>query len=113
MLIQLILSWLVSALSIWIVAQIVPGIRVSGFGAAMIAAIAIAVVNSTIGWVLKVLTFPLIFLTLGLFKLVLNAFLLKLASMFVAGFEVRGFLAALLGSILITLLNEALRYAFR
>jgi putative membrane protein len=111
MLTHLILTWLISALSIWIVAQIVPGIAISGYGDALIAAIVIAVVNATLGWFLRVLTFPLIFLTLGLFKWVLNAFLLKVAAAFVPGFVVRGFLPALLGSILITVLNEALRYA--
>ena len=113
MLTQLVLIWLISALSIWIVAKIVPGISISGYGDALIAAIVIAVVNATLGWFLRVLTFPLIFLTLGLFKLVLNAFLLKVSSLFVPGFVVRGFLPALLGSVLITVLTEALHYAVR
>jgi putative membrane protein len=111
MLKQWILSWLVSALSLWIVAQIVPGIWIRGFGAALLATVVIALVNATIGVVLKIIALPLIFLTLGLFLLILNALLLKLASLLVPGFQVRGFLAAFLGSILITLLNEVLRYA--
>jgi putative membrane protein len=110
MLTHLLLSWLISAFSLWIAAQIVPGLQISGFGAALIATVVIAVVNSTIGLVLKALTFPLIFLTLGLFLLVVNAILLKIASMLVPGFVVRGFVAALLGSILITVLNEILRH---
>ena len=109
MLKHLLLSWLVSALSIWIVAQVVAGIQVTGFGAALGAAVAIAVVNATIGWVLKILTFPLVLLTFGLFLLVLNALLLKLAAAFVPGFAVRGFLPAVIGSILITVLNWILR----
>ena len=108
---HLLLSWLISALSLWIAAQIVPGLRINGFGTALIATVVIAVVNATIGLVLKALAFPLILLTLGLFLLVVNAILLKLASMLVPGFQVRGFVAALLGSILITLLNEILRLA--
>ena len=111
MLVHLILTWLISALSIWIAAQIIPGIRISGYGDALIAAIVFAVVDATLGWFLRVITWPLVFLTFGLFKWVVNAFLLKVASIFVPGFVVRGFLAALLGSIVITLLNEALRYA--
>jgi putative membrane protein len=106
-----ILSWLISALSLWIAAQVIPGISLSGFGTALVATIVIALVNATIGLVLKAITFPLIFLTLGLFLLIVNAFLLKLSSLLVPGFTVRGFLAAFLGSILITLLNEVLRYA--
>jgi putative membrane protein len=108
---HLILTWLISALSIWIAAQIIPGIAISGYGDALIAAIVIAVVDATLGWFLRALTWPLIFLTFGLFKWVVNAFLLKVASLFVPGFAVRGFVSALLGSILITVLNEALRYA--
>lgn len=109
MLTHLIVNWLLSALALWIVAQIIPGIRVAGFGTAMIATVVIALVNATIGFVLKVLTFPLTFLTLGLFLLVVNAFLLKLASMFVPGFAVRGFLAALIGSLVLTILSSLLR----
>src|SRR5215813_10133494 len=101
MLSHLLLSWLISAFSVWLAAQIVPGIQIAGFGTAMIATIVIALVNATIGFVVKIVAFPLTFLTLGLFLFVINAFLLKLASMLVPGFVVRGFLAALLGSILI------------
>lgn len=109
MLTHLIVNWLLSALALWIVAQIIPGITVAGFGTAMIATVVIALVNATIGFILKVLTFPLTFLTLGLFLLVVNAFLLKLASMFVPGFAVRGFLAALIGSLVLTILSSLLR----
>jgi putative membrane protein len=113
MLSHLLLSWLISALSLWLTAQIVPGIRIAGFGTAIIGTVVIAVVNATIGVVLKIISFPLTFLTLGLFLFVINACLLKLASMLVPGFVVRGFLAALLGSILITVLNEILRGVIR
>ncbi len=92
-------------------AQIIPGLSISGFGTALIATIVIALVNATIGFVLKAIALPLIFLTLGLFLLIVNAFLLKLSSLLVPGFVVRGFLAALLGSIVITVLNEVLRWA--
>jgi putative membrane protein len=110
MLTHLLLSWLISAFSLWIAAQVVPGLWIDGFGKALIATVVIAVVNSTIGFVLKALAFPLIFLTLGLFLLVVNAILLKIASILVPGFVVRGFMAALLGSIVITVVNEILRF---
>jgi putative membrane protein len=113
MLSHLLLSWLISAFSIWLAAQIVPGVRINGFGTAMIAAIVIAVVNATMGFVLRIIAFPITFITLGLFLFVINAFLLKLSSMLVPGFLVRGFVAALLGSILITVLNELLRAVIR
>jgi putative membrane protein len=109
MLVHIIVSWFVSALALWIVAQIIPGIEVHGFGAALMATVIIAIVNATFGIVLKVLTFPITLLTLGLFLLVVNAFLLKLASLFTPGFSVRGFLSAFFGSIVLTILTTVLR----
>ena len=106
---HLVVSWFVSALALWLVAQIVPGIKVRDFGAALVATIVIAIVNATIGPVLRFLTFPLTFLTLGLFLLVVNAFLLKLASLFTPGFKVRGFWPALAGSLVLTILAGILR----
>ncbi len=110
MLEHMIVSWLLSALALWLVAQLVPGIEVRGFGAALLATVVIAIVNATFGTVLKFLFFPVTFLTLGLFLLVLNALLLKLASWFTPGFAVRGFLAAFVGSIVLTILTWALRH---
>ena len=110
MLVHIVLLWLISAFSIWLAARIIRDFHISGFGDAMIAAVVIAIVNALLGPLLRFITWPLTVLTLGLFKLVVNAILLKIASMFVPGFVVRGFLAAFLGSILITVLNELLRY---
>ncbi|MGA3098401.1 MAG: phage holin family protein [Bryobacteraceae bacterium] len=110
MLQHILVSWLVSALALWIVAQIIPGIRISGFSSALLATIVIALVNATLGPVLRFLFFPVTLLTLGLFLLALNALLLKLASVFTPGFEVRGFLAALLGSLVLTIVTSVLRH---
>src|SRR6476620_3935385 len=96
---RLLLNWVLSALAVWIVAQVVPGVYVNGAIAALIAALAIGFINATIGFVLKVLTFPLTLLTLGLFWFVINALMLELASALVPGFHVRGFLAAFIGAI--------------
>jgi putative membrane protein len=108
MLVHIIIGWLVSALALWLVAQIVPGIEVRDFGAALLATVVIAIVNALIGPILRFVAWPLTFLTLGLFKLVINAVLLKLASMFAPGFRVRGFLDALLGALLLTILDSVL-----
>jgi putative membrane protein len=110
MLTHLIVGWFISALALWLVAQLIPGITVQGFGTALIATIVIALVNGTIGLVLKILALPLVILTLGLFLLVVNAILLKLASLFVPGFQVRGFLNAMIGSVVLTVLNFILRH---
>jgi putative membrane protein len=106
---RMLVNWVLSAVAVWIVSKIVPGIVVSGPMAALIAALAIGLVNATLGVVLKVVTFPLAILTLGLFWLVINALMLKLASALVPGFEVRGFLAAFLGAILLSVVNMVLR----
>ncbi len=109
MLLHIVVSWFLSALALWIVAQIIPGIQVKGFGAALTATVIIAIVNATVGSFLKFLLFPITFLTLGLFLLAINAFLLKLASLVTPGFAVRGFLSAVAGSVILTILTAVLR----
>jgi putative membrane protein len=106
---HIIIVWLVSALALWLVARIVPGIEVRDFGAALLATVVIAFMNWVIGPILRFLAWPLTFLTFGLFSLVINAILLKLASMFSPGFRVRGFLNAILGALVLTVLEFLLR----
>lgn len=110
MLLHIIVSWFLSALALWLVAQIVSGIELRGFGDALIATVVIAVVNATIGILFRIVSFPLTILTLGLFLLVINAMLLKLASMLSPGFRVRGFFSALIGSVVLTILTWILRH---
>ena len=105
----LLLHWLISAVSLLIVTYIIPGMQVRGLGTALIAAIVIGLINATLGLVLKVLTFPLTLLTLGLFWFVINALMLQLASFLVPGFFVSGFWSAFFGAIVLSLVNMALR----
>jgi len=107
---RMLLNWVLSALAVWIVSRVVPGIYVSGPVAALIAALAIGFINATLGVVLKILTFPLTLVTLGLFWLVINALMLEFASALVPGFQVRGFLAAFLGAIVLSLVNMILKW---
>ena len=109
-LVRMILNWVLSALAVWLVSYIVPGVSVSGITAALLAALAIGFVNATLGLLLKVVTFPLTVLTLGLFWLVINALMLKVAAALVPGFEVRGFGAAFLGAIVLSVVNMMLRW---
>jgi putative membrane protein len=109
MLVHWIVNWLLGALALWLVAQIIPGIQIRSFQTALLATVVIALVDITIGPILRFIAFPITFLTLGLFRLVLNAFLLKLASMFTPGFWIDGFLNALLGSLVLTVLDIVLR----
>ena len=88
---RMLLHWVVSALAVWITSRVVPGFYVDGAAAALIAAIVIGLVNATLGLFLKIITFPLTILTLGLFWFVINAIMLELASTFVPGFHIRSF----------------------
>src|SRR5579872_3145676 len=106
---RLLLNWVLSALAVWIVAQLGIGITVHGAIAALVAALVIGFINATIGFVLKVVTFPLTLITLGIFWFVINALMLELASAVVPGFQVRGFLAAFIGAIVLSLVNLLLK----
>jgi putative membrane protein len=103
-------NWLLSALSLVIVAHLIPGFHLSGFAAALIAALVIGFVNGTIGLLLKIVTLPLSILTLGIFWLVINALMLELAAALVPGFRIHGFLPAFIGSIVLSLVNMTLRF---
>jgi putative membrane protein len=106
----LIVHWLLSALSILIVAHVVPGFEVRGFGTALIAAVVIGLVNATLGFLLKILTLPVTILTFGLFLIVINALMLLFAAMLVPGFAVHGFGPALLGAIVLSIVSFVLRF---
>jgi putative membrane protein len=108
---RLLINWAVSALAVWIVAHLGLGISVSGFAEALIAALVIGFINATIGALLKILTFPLTLLTLGVFWFVINALMLELASALLAPkFQVRSFTAAFLGAIVLSLVNMVLKW---
>src|SRR6478752_3058891 len=102
---RLLLNWVLSAAAVWIVAQLGLGISVRGLGTALVAALVIGFINATIGVLLKIITFPLTLLTLGLFWFVINALMLELASALLPGFHVRGFLAAFICAIVLSLVN--------
>lgn len=107
---RLLFHWILSALAVWIVAHVVPGISVNGPVAALIAAAVIGLINATLGLLLKVVTFPLTILTLGIFWFVINALMLELASAFVRGFQVRGFVAAFIGAIVLSIVSSVLQW---
>jgi putative membrane protein len=100
--------WLLSGVALLIVARILPGIQIDGFRAALIAALVIGLVSATVGLVLKIILLPFIVLTLGVVYFLVNGLMLKLASEFVPGFRVVGCLPAVLGSILLTVVDYVL-----
>ncbi len=103
-----ILHWLLSGVALLIVANILPGIQVEGFGAALMAAFVIGLVSATVGVILKILLLPFIIVTLGLVYFLINGLMLKLASAVVPGFRVNGCLPAVIGSILLTFVDYVL-----
>ena len=107
---RMLLHWVISALAVWITSHVVPGFYVSGAVAALIAAVVIGLVNATLGLFLKVITFPLTILTLGVFWLIINAVMLELASAFVPGFHIQNFIAAFWGGIVLTVVNMLLKW---
>ena len=102
---SIIINWLISSFAIVITAYLLPGIHLSGFKAALLAALALGLINAFIKPVLSLLTLPLTVMTLGLFSLVLNALLIMLTAKLVPGFQVQGFLWAVAFSVVLTITN--------
>ncbi|HMD22301.1 MAG TPA: phage holin family protein [Alloacidobacterium sp.] len=102
---HLLLRWILDAIALLIVAWLVPGFKVASLPSALIAVIVIGLLNVTLGFLLKLITLPLGILTLGLFFLVINALILKLASGVVPGFYVNTFGAAFIGAVVLALLH--------
>ncbi len=102
---HLLLRLLFNMLAVLIVARVVPGISVTGYGPAFFAGLAIAVINTVLRPILQILALPASILTLGFFALVVNALLFWLASTFVPGFTVSGFWPAFWGAIVFWLVS--------
>lgn len=101
----LIARWIVNGAALLLVAYLYPGVEVTGFGPALLAALVLGLVNAVIRPILVILTLPVTLVTLGLFLFVINALLFWLVASVVHGFAVSGFGAALLGSILYSLIT--------
>jgi putative membrane protein len=106
---NLLLNWLLSTVALLLVTWIVPGFEISSFWSALLAAVVVGIINATIGFILKILTFPLTIVTIGLFWFVINALMLKLAAGLVPGFRINGFLPAFLGAIVLSIINLLFR----
>jgi len=112
MIVKIILKLFITAAALIAIANYVPGISVSGWYPAIIAAIILAVVNVTLKPILLILTLPLTILTLGLFSFVVNAALFWFVSSFVQGFSVAGFLPALVGAFIMSVVSWLTHHLF-
>ncbi len=106
------IHWGVSAVALIITAQLVPGFRLRGFLSALIAALAIGLANAFIWPILFVLTLPINILTLGLFTFVINGAVLKICAALLPGFEIKGWIPAILGWFVLSLVGTFLHYLF-
>ncbi len=106
---QLVFILAANALAILATAYLVPGIRVDSFTSALLAAIVLGLFNTFLRPILSILALPANLLTLGLFSWVISAFLIWLTGRVVPGFEVSGFLAALIGGIIIAFVSTVLQ----
>ncbi|HWC19405.1 MAG TPA: phage holin family protein [Terriglobales bacterium] len=105
--------WLLMSVSLLIVSYIVPGFSVTGIGTALVAALVFGFLNATLGMLLKIITFPLTVLTLGIFWFIINAIILEITSALVRDFVIRSFISALVGAIVLMLVNMLLRSLVR
>ena len=105
---MIILRWLISAVSLLIVAYIVPGFHIDSLWAALMVAFILGLVNAVIRPIILLLTLPLTILSLGFFILVVNALMLLIASSIVKGFVISSFGAALWGAIVLWLVSLAM-----
>ena len=105
---SLVINWVISGIAIVITAYLLPGVTLSGFKAALLAALVLGLINAVIKPVLTLLTLPLTIMTLGLFSLVLNALLIMLVTKVVPGFQVQGFLWAVAFGVVLTVVNWGL-----
>lgn len=104
----IIVKLLVNALAIFLVGQFLPGIHVPDYATALWVALVLGIVNTVIRPILLIVTFPINFVTLGLFTFVVNGFMFWIATKFVHNFTIDGFWPAILGALIVSLITMVL-----
>ncbi|MET0573413.1 MAG: phage holin family protein [Pedobacter agri] len=102
---RFIIEVLLMGLAFYISAKLIPGVSIDGYGNAIIAAILIALANATIGFILRLLTFPINFLTLGLVSFIITVLMILLVDNMMSSFNTSGFLAAAFLAIIVALIK--------
>jgi putative membrane protein len=100
---KIVIRWFLLAAALLLVANLYPGVQVASFNSAMVAALVLGLLNALLRPILVLLTLPVTVLTLGLFLFVINALMFYFAASLLSGFNVTGFVAALIGSLLYSL----------
>ncbi|KIA93191.1 membrane protein [Pedobacter kyungheensis] len=102
---RFIIEILLTGLAFFIGARLVPGVHIDGYGSAIIASILIALANATIGFILRLLTFPINFLTLGLVSFIITVLMVLLVDNMMTSFSTSGFISAAFLAIIVALLK--------
>jgi len=102
---RLIIEILLMGLAMLLGAYLVPGVHIAGFGTAIVAAILIALANATIGFILRLLTFPINFVTLGLMSFIITVLMILLVDSMMSGFNTSGFFSAALLAIVVAIIK--------
>jgi putative membrane protein len=105
-----IINILLLSVAVFLVAKMMPTIHIKGFGTAVLVAVVYSVINFLVGWLLILLSLPFLFLTLGLFKFVINAILLWITDKVIDDFEIDGFGSTLIAAFLITVTDSLLKW---
>lgn len=105
---QMLINAVVNALSVWIAAYVLPGVKVDGFMTALVVSVILGVANAVLKPLLVILTIPITVVTFGLFLFVINALMILLVAKIVPGFTVENFWWALLFSLVLSLVNSFL-----
>ena len=109
---DLILHVLLLGAVIFFIAEALPGITIDGFGTALVVAVVYGLINVFLGTVLKIISFPFIFITLGVFLLFINTFLLWLTDQLVHDFEIDNLGTTFVAAVIITLSDSVLGWVF-
>ncbi len=105
-----VLNILFLSAAVFIVASIMPTIKIKNYWTAVVVALVYSVINFLIGWLLRILAFPFVVITFGLFTFVVNAILLWLTDKLLDDFEIDGFMSTLIAALLISLISGGLRW---
>ncbi|BAU63651.1 membrane protein of unknown function [Stanieria sp. NIES-3757] len=105
--VALLITWLVTAISLFIISKLPIGVEIDSFGKALFSAVVFGILNALLRPVLAFFAFPITIITFGLFALVINAIIFGLAAALVTGFRLRwGFWSALIGSFALGVVNS-------
>jgi len=109
----LIIRWVLNGIGLFVISNLIEGITVTGFKAALVAALVLGIVNAVIRPIVIFFTLPINFFTLGLFTLVINGLMLYIVGSVVDGFAVEGFFASIIGALLLAVFSTAINWVIK